>query len=44
MVLTSLSIADVLSYSSVGGTTMNLYFWLNPFAYSGCGAPQIFAY
>jgi hypothetical protein len=27
-----------------GGTTMNSYYWPNPFAYLGWGAPQVFAY
>jgi hypothetical protein len=26
-----------------GGTAMNSYYWLNPFAYLGWGAPQVFA-
>jgi len=27
-----------------GGTAMNSYYWPNPFAYLGWGAPQVFAY
>jgi hypothetical protein len=27
-----------------GGMAMNLYYWPNLFAYSGWGAPQVFAY
>jgi hypothetical protein len=27
-----------------GGTMVNLYCWINSFAYSGWGAPQVFAY
>jgi hypothetical protein len=44
MVLSSLFIVDVLSYSSMGGTAMNSYCWPNLFAYSGWGTPQVLAY
>jgi hypothetical protein len=37
MVLPDLSIADVLSYSSVGWYDDESYCWLNLFAYSGWG-------
>jgi hypothetical protein len=37
MVLFSQLITDVLSYSKWGGTTMNLYYLLNPFSYSAWG-------